>query len=546
VRILRESQFPEEYSIEGHPIMVESYVDAHSIYDHTTYIKGREVFRTLKNYMDLFVPNGFKEMQNLYFSRYDGQAVTFRELLSAANDVLKRVNKNLSLFERWFHQPGTPIIQANMRYDHEEKMVELTLKQSCPHPKTGQEQEPFQIPFSFELLGKDGTTIQPKFFCVLENESTQFKIASSERPTPVFIHGYSAPVILHYDYTLEDLACIVKHTDDAFSRWEAAQNYSIMALKEMMVRINVDSDIELKALRGELMFADLHQLYVQALKSSQLSPLAKAQILDIPSIRALSQAFDYYDFERLSQLRSLFVQQLALACQPSLESLLMEYPAPLIYEPHSEQMQIRELRNASLSLLALVDSSYQAKILAHYQSATNFDDVVSAFNLCLSMGNPYKEFVISDFYHKWKNDKAVFNFWLSSQASSPECTVDELRRLESVTGFDAKNPNHIRSIFRVFTTNLSCYHHSSGEGYQYIVDKILEVSKFNPLLAHNYLAIPAFLDFEKLPVQQQNLMAKELERLLNDTVPAQTRDLVERMLGTLVLNKKENNVLVNE
>ncbi len=530
VRVLRENQFPEEYSAAGHPIMVESYVDAHSIYDQTTYTKGREVFRTLKNYIDFLIPDGFREVQNLYFQRYDGQAVTFRELLSAANEVLKRIGKDLSLFERWFYQPGTPLIEAQMNYDAKNEMVELVFAQSCLHPRTGQKQEPFQIPFSFELLGKDGKMIYPIFASILEDETTVFKIPAPEKPTPIFMHGYSAPIILHYDYSLEDLACIVKYTEDAFCRWEAAQNYSIMAVKEMKMRIDSDSSLESRALKGELVFADLHQLYVQALKSRQLSPLAKAQILEIPSIRSLSQAFDYYDFERLNQLRSLFIQQLALACKPSLEQLLNEYPTPMIYEPYSEQMQIRELRYASLMLLSLVDQSYREKVFAQYKTAANFDDCVSAFNICLSMENSYKEFVIADFYHKWRDDKAVFNFWLSTQAFSADCTVDDLRRLESVKGYDGKNPNHVRSLLRMFISNLHCYHHTSGAGYSYIVDKILEIAKFNPLLAHNYIAIPAFLDFEKLSPHQQALMAQEMKRLLSDGVPPQTRDLVERKL----------------
>jgi aminopeptidase N len=538
VKALRDNQFPEETSEEGHPIMVQSYVDAHSIYDQTTYTKGREVFRSLQNYIDMFIPNGFKEVQNLYFSRYDGQAVTFRELLGTADEVLKRVDKDLSLFERWFYQPGTPVVQANMKYDEDANMVEITFTQSCPHPKTGKKQEPFQIPFSLELLAKDGTIVCPKFSCVLENDITTFKIPSFVKPTPIFMHGYSAPVILHYDYTLEDLACIVKYTRDAFSRWEAAQNYFIMALKEMMVRIEKEPALELKAQKGELMFADLHQLYVQALKSDRLSPLAKAQITEAPSIRALSQAFHYYDFERLSQLRSLFIKQLALLCKPSLEMILEEYPPFANYEPSPEQMQIRELRNATLGLLVLVDPNYKEKVLAQYLSATNFDDVVSTFNLCLTMDSPYKEIVIADFYDKWKEDKAVFNFWLSSQASAQECRVEDLRRLESVKGYDPKNPNHVRSICRVFTSNLKCYHHPSGEGYQYIVDQILEIAKFNPLLAHNYITIPAFLDFEKLSVYQQTLMEKELRRLQTDEVPPQTRDLVERILERYYANQK--------
>lgn len=531
VLTLRENQFPEETSEKGHPIIVESYVDPHSIYDNTTYTKGREVFRTLKNYIDMMISGGFREVQNLYFHRYDGQAVTFHELLRAGNDVLKRCGKDLSLFERWFHQPGTPIVKASMKYHKEKNEVELIIEQSCPHPRTEKEQLPFQIPFSIELLGRSGKIIQPKFSCILEDKVTTFKIAASEEPTPVFMHGYSAPVILKYDYLLEDLACIVKYTDDAFCRWEAAQNYSINAFKEMKERIKANPSLEARAQKGELVFTDLHQMYIQALQSKQLSPLAKAQILEMPSIRTLSQALHDYDFERLNQLRVLFSKQMTQLCKNSLESLLQEYPSAAVYEPLSEQMQIRELRYAILNLLVMIDKDCHEKILEQYQTAHNFDDFVSAFNLCLKIGHSCKDFVISDFYQKWKDDKAIFNFWLSSQASLQDSTIDDLRRLESTKGYDAKNPNHIRSLLQAFINNLKCYHHPSGSGYQYVVDKILEIAKFNPQLAHNYLAVPALLDFENLPPAQQALMAKAMERMNADHVPGQTRDLVERMLG---------------
>lgn len=530
VLALREFQFPEETSEKGHPIIVESYVDAHSIYDSTTYTKGREVFRTLKNYIDMFIPGGFREVQNLYFQRYDGQAVTFRELLRAGNEILKRCSKDLSLFERWFHQPGTPVVKVNMKYDKEANEVKLSIEQTCPHPRNGEEQLPFQIPFSIELIGRNGKIIQPKFSCVLEDKFTTFNMNSSEKPTPIFMHGYSAPIILQYDYLLEDLACIVKYTDDAFCRWEAAQNYSIKAFKQMKERIEENSSLETRAQKGELVFIDLHQMYIQALQSKQLSPLAKAQILDIPSLRTLSQALHDYDFERLNQLRQLFSKQVALLCKSSLESLLQEYPSPEIYEPLSEQMQIRELRYAILNLLVMIDKDCHEKILQQYQTANNFDDFVSAFNLCLKIGHSCKDFVISDFYQKWKDDKAIFNFWLSSQASLQDCTINDLKRLESTKGYNAKNPNHIRSLLRVFIANFRCYHHSNGSGYKYIVDRIIEIAKFNPQLAHNYIAVPAFLDFENLPSAQQMLMAKEMKRLNIDSVPAQTRDLVDRML----------------
>lgn len=531
VLALREHQFPEELSEKGHPLIVESYVDAHSIYDSTTYTKGREVFRTLMNYIDLQVPGGFRKMQNLYFQRYDGQAVTFRELLACANEILKGVGRDLSQFERWFHQQGTPVVQASLKYDHENMIAEIELAQSCIHPRSGQLQDPFQIPFSLELLGADGDVIQPKFSCVIEEDFLRFQFDSPVKPTPIFMHGYSAPVILKYDYSLEDLSRIVKYCDDTFSQWEAAHQYSIIALKEMASRIESDPTLESRAESGKLVFADLLELYVQALISPRLSPLAKAQILEIPSIRALAQAFDCYDFEKLYRYRQLFIQQLAQVCKPLLKDLLEEIPAPVDYEPSPEQMQIRELRHQCLSLLSCINEKHQRAVYEQYQRGAFFDEVVSSFNLCLRNGNPYKDAVIEDFYQRWKHDKAVFNFWLSSQALSKDCTIDDLRRLESTEGYDRTNPNHIRSVCRAFVSNLQCYHDPAGEGYRYIADKIAEVAAFNPLLAHNYIAVPAFVDFEKLPLKQRVKMVAELERLRSlDSIPPQTRDLVDKML----------------
>lgn len=530
VLALREHQFPEETSEKGHSIIVESYVDPHSIYDSTTYTKGREVFRTLKNYLDMLIPDGFREVQNLYFERYDGQAVTFRELLFAGNDVLKKLGRDLSLFERWFHQPGTPVLNVAMNYDLFKREAHFVIEQSCRHPRTGQEQKPFPIPFTIELLGKNGEILHPKFSFILEDEKTTIILPSMEEPTPLFLHGFSAPVILNYSYSLENLECIVKYSDDSFCRWEAAQNYSIEAFKQMRERIKNDPTIIRKSQIEDLVFSDLHKMYKEALESDQISPLAKAQILEIPSLRTLSQALNDYDFEQLTELRLIFSKHVAYLCKRDLENLLEKYPIASSYRPHADQMEIRELRYAVLRLLMVIDEDVHEKIIHQYREASNFDDFVTAFNLSLRLEGASKEFVNSDFYQKWKNDKAVFNFWLSSQATLPDCTIEDLRRLETVEGYDHKNPNHIRSLLRTFIGNLRCYHHSSGNGYTYIVDKILEISKFNPQLAHNYIAVPAFLDFEKLPKTQQVLMAKELKRLNCDDVPAQTRDLVERML----------------
>jgi aminopeptidase N len=503
---LREKQFPEETSPAGHPIMVESYVSASSIYDGTTYTKGREVFRALQIYMDRMVPDGFRKAQNLYFERYDGQAVTFRELLSAANDILLQSGKHdLAQFERWFNQQGTPQIKAEMRRG------KLIISQSCPDPKTGQPQKPFLIPFSYEVLRKDGTVAHPRVNVVLAEDVQEYQIPEEENLIPVFMHGFSAPVNLQYNYSLEELACLVLHASDPFIRWEAGQNYSLLAVRE----------------RAR---PDLFRPYVEALKSSQLTPLAKAQLLQIPSIRAIAQKYDDYDFPQLKKTRKLFIQELSLACKPALEQLLKENPEPAPFAPTSLQMQVRELRGACWQLLADIDPAYAEKLAKNYHSASNFDTSFASFKTFTNLNSPLKEGVIADFYTKWKNDKVVFNFWLSAQASSTRCTVSDLKKLMTIDGYDAKNPNHIRSVLRSFISNLGEFHDPKGEGYAFIIDQILDIGTANPILAHNNLAVPAFIDFENLPSEQQTVMIREMKRLLDPAAPPETRDLVKKMI----------------
>lgn len=510
VALLHEWQFPEETSGKGHPLLVESYVSPSAIYDATTYIKGREVFRTLKTYLDMMVPDGFRKAQNLYFSRYDGQAVTFRELLSAANEVLAEyTGKDLSQFERWFDQPGTPNVRVEI--DSLPDKLRLRVMQSCPHPETGKKQDPFLIPFSYEFLRSDGSVAHAKENVILTEESHEFEVSKEEGLIPVFMHGYSAPVIFHYDYSPKELACLMVHAADPFIRWDAAKKYLLHAIYE----------------ENEHCF----EVYSRALQSPKLSALGKARLLQIPSVRAISQEFQDFDFPKLEWKKAVFLKRLAESCKPILEELLTDTPEPQVYEPTSEQMQVRELRHACLHLLTLIDSSYAKEALKQALFADHFDSSSAAFAVLANSNSPEKREAIETLYERWHSDKILFNYWLKAQASSSSCSAADLKKLMAVEGFDAKNPNHIRSLLDSFMDNLGRYHDPKGEGYAFIVDQILEISSFNPTLAHSSLAASAFLDFEMLPQSQQELMAREMNRLLSSPAALpETRDLIEKKL----------------
>jgi aminopeptidase N len=538
---LWENQFPEDSSEKAHPLVVQSYVEADSIYDHTTYTKGREVFRTLQTYLNMLLPDGFKKAQNLYFERYDGKAVTFKQLLECANEVLKPLGKNLDQFERWFSQTGTPTVKVEVEYNPKKQWADIVVTQSCIHPKTGEEQEPLVIPFDLQLIGENGENLVFKNNFILTEKKHVFDYNVAQKPIPVMMEGYSAPVILDCPYTLEELACLIKYTGDAFIRWNAGRQYSMLALKIAMERLEKNPEIKIKAAENTIVFKDIIELYDKVLQDDDVSLLAKAQLLQIPTLRSLSQTFNCYDFIKLNEGRTIFIKQLALQCQASLKQLLQNNPELISSTPDlptSEEMQIRELRNACWSLLAKIDASTIEEIANNYRTETNFNNIVAAFNILINTKNDKRNEIIKNFHQKWKDDKAVFNNWLISLASSLTCQVEDLRQLELMEGYDSKNSNHLRSVFRTFIMNLGRYHDEAGEGYKYVVDKILEIASFNPMVAHNYIAVPAFIDFEKSPPQQQDLMATELRRLNVPQAPGQTRDLANQLLQTYESKKR--------
>eukprot|EP00966_Prymnesium_polylepis_P290743 6715122-Prymnesium_polylepis.1 len=74
-------------------------------------------------YHTLLGKAGFRKGMDLYFERHDGCAVTcddFRAAMADAN------GKDLTQFERWYTQAGTPTVKAAGVYDASKKCYTLT------------------------------------------------------------------------------------------------------------------------------------------------------------------------------------------------------------------------------------------------------------------------------------------------------------------------------------------------------------------------------------------------------------------------------------
>ena len=176
VRALRAHQFSEDAGPMAHPVRPQSYLEINNFYTMTVYNKGAEVVRM---YHTLLGEKGFRKGMDLYFERFDGQAVTtddFRIAMQDANGF------DFSQFQRWYDQAGTPVVTLQRIYDAESHTLKLWIKQDAGHTE-GEPNEPFHIPLKLALFDQAGNALglneqgdQELVFNILANDQTfEFK-----------------------------------------------------------------------------------------------------------------------------------------------------------------------------------------------------------------------------------------------------------------------------------------------------------------------------------------------------------------------------------
>src|SRR5882762_8313035 len=201
VRGLRAAQFPEDAGPMKHPVRPQSYMEIRNFYTMTVYEKGAEVVRMQHS---LLGEEKFQAGMRLYFERHDGQAVTCDDFAQAMQDAS---GIDLSQFKLWYDVAGTPVLDCRSSY--EKGTFTLTVKQSM--------NPPFHIPLAVKV-GSDEQVLslkktEEKF--VFENQKA--------KPVPSLLRRFSAPVILNYPFSDEELVHLMGRDDDAFNRWEAGQ-----------------------------------------------------------------------------------------------------------------------------------------------------------------------------------------------------------------------------------------------------------------------------------------------------------------------------------
>ena len=478
VRLLRQAQFPEDAGPMAHSVRPDSYVEINNFYTVTIYEKGSEVVRM---YQTLLGREGFRKGMDLYFARHDGQAVTcddFRAAMADANEC------ELTQFERWYSQAGTPRVPARGEYDCSSQTYVLTLSQSCP-PSAGQPHKlPFHIPFSIGLLDAAGRDLPLRLQgshadsaaptnMVLDLTQAQqvFRFTDiASAPVPSLLRDFSAPVVLDFDYTDDALAFLLANDSDAFNRWEAGQRLAMRRLLALVPDATAADDTAL--------MPSFRKLLVDV----ALDPAFREVALTLPSESLISEQLTLVDPQAVHTARRALHAALATTLHDDWLSVYHANSATGAYTPDAAEVGKRGLKNLALSYLSDLDDAQVHELMqAQYDHANNMTDRMAALATLVNSNAPGRDAALAHFYAEFESEALVIDKWFMLQATARATNVATVQRLMRHPAFSMKNPNRARSlIFSFCNGNPSQFHAADGSGYAFWSEQVIALDALNP------------------------------------------------------------------
>lgn len=518
IKTLRLHQFPEDNGPLSHPIQPKSYSEINNFYTSTVYEKGAQVIRMIET---IIGRENFRKGMDLYFERFDGMAVTTDDFVQSMSDAS---NIDLDHFKVWYDQNGTPELKIKTDYDDKTKEYSISVDQIVE--TNNSKYDSLYIPFYFNLLDENGDNLltenNGKYILNKKNQKIVLKNIP-KNCIPVWNREFSAPIKINYEYSFSELLIIMKSTADNFGQYDAAQNIYQKEISRLVSCLHEGRELEVdRRLIESIKFI---------LELSEMDLEFKSYLIDIPTEKALFENIKDYDFENYHTARNFLIKSIGLELNDLFTHMVSQLDDKKEYDISAGSIAKRALKNKMISFMAATNSPTNFDLIFNmYQNANNMTDEISAFNCLLHYDNPYQNKVKNSFYDKWSGDTLVIQKWLSSISLSPNTKASDLKEYEELEVYDNKVPNLVRALYNGFLFyNVNQLNHSSGEGYETIVSKIIEIDQFNPQLAAR---MTKGLNFgEKLKDERKNLLKDQLNRLRetkklsNDTLEIVSKNL---------------------
>ena len=518
VRGLRAVQFPEDAGPMSHPVRPSTYLEINNFYTATVYEKGAEVVRMIQT---LIGREAFRRGMDLYFARHDGQAVTCDDFVAAMADAS---GFDFSPFMAWYRQAGTPHVEACGEYDAATRRYTLTLEQRCHsayvHAQGDPARTPYLIPVAVGLLGADGRELAAS--CsdgVAAGHGTTLLHLSAERqtfvfneveapPVPSLLRDFSAPVVLDYPYSDDDLSLLFAHDRDPFNRWEAGQR-----LYARLIGAAVDRLAAGKAFTWPARIVEA----ASRVLTEASDPAFVAEALTLPGETTLAERMAVVDPEALHQARRSLARFLAEGLGEVFAARYAELAPRGGYTTAPQDVARRRLRNLCLAYLAELEGQGGrgdplALARCQYETADNMTDQFAALGVLVNADSDDGAAVLADFYERWQDEALVVDKWLAVQAASRRAnTLACVEALTRHSAFDMRNPNKVYALLRTFGGNHRHFHAADGSGYRFIASQVATLDSINPQVASRL--VRSFDRWRRFDTSRQAHAREALENL---------------------------------
>jgi aminopeptidase N len=521
VALLRSMQFPEDQGPMAHPVRPDEYVKIDNFYTITVYEKGAELVRMQHN---LLGPEAFRRGTDLYFERFDGQAVTCDDFVDCMEEA---GGMDLSRFRRWYRQAGTP--RVTVEDEHRDGVYHLRLKQHTP-PTPGQpDKEPVLIPVGLALLDAEGNHLplnenrDTETVLMLEAEEQEFVFPSLEHPVPSLLRGFSAPVELGYDFTPEQLTFLLAHDDDGYCRWDAAQRLYLAALQRLRARPEQAHE------EAEFLAPVLRRVAERA----DEDPAQTALLLALPGEGTIGDRHDEpIDPDAIHAARAGLLETLGEALADDIWWPLVERMAtPGDYQPDAASVGRRSLRYRALEYLAAARPEQTGLYLARcFEQADNLTDRQGALRLLLNFELHGRDEAVAAFYRQWGDEPLALDQWFALQAAVPgHAGVESVAELLEHPDFDWRLPNRVRAVLGTFAhANPVAFHRPDGAGYGLFCRSLARLDELNPQVAARTAGALACLP--RLEPGRRRCLREEIEGLRKQGGSGNLAEVLNRIL----------------
>lgn len=520
---LRSMQFPEDAGPLAHPVRPDHYIEINNFYTTTVYEKGAEVVRMQAT---LLGPELYRQATDLYFARYDGQAVTCDDFVGCMADVSKL---DLSQFKLWYSQAGTPEITSASHYDAASKTYELSFTQHIPDTPGQSAKSAMHIPVAVGLLGQNGDELAPTQILNLKDKSQKFIFENiPAKPIPSILRNFSAPVRLTTDLSEDELRFLMVHDTDGFNRWESAQSLSLRLINRMIDQVEAGH----MAVTDHAYLDTYAMLLQQALDRPQDIALI-ARMIALPDFPIIGQERAVVDPDHIHLVTEKIRHDVVERCEKLLNEVYYRLSADKNYTPDPQSMAERSLKAEILSVMTCRMTEDDCQLAAkHYASANNMTDKMMALNSLIHTTSPERDDVLGSFYNEFKSFDLVIDKWFGAQARAiRSSTIQDMDSLAHHPDFVITNPNRVRSLYGAFAMrNPVVFHQVDGAGYRLFGRFIEQLDPINPQIASRLLT--TLRDWRHLDQNRQSHIQGVLERIVGTpSLSPNSFEIASKILG---------------